>query len=67
MSGKVLQGTYNETYSSFEVRKGLSVEAIFSWGPSVSKELICGNRDKQDIFFFFNKGKQFSLSQFSFS
>lgn len=44
-----------ETYSSFEVRKGLSVEAIFSWGPSVSKELICETEISKT--FFFNKGE----------
>ena len=39
-----------ETYSSFEVRKGLSVEEIFSWGLSVSKELICETEISKTFF-----------------
>ena len=42
-----------ETYSSFEVRKGLSVEAIFTWVLSVSKELIC----EVEISKTFNRGE----------
>ena len=44
-----------ETCSSFEVRKGLSAEAIFSWGLSVSKELICETEISKT--FFLTKGK----------
>lgn len=66
MLEKGAMGTCNwVTYPSFEVRKGLSVEAIFSWVLSVSKVLICEEGISKK---FFNRGElQVPLSHLSFS